>query len=76
MTWVLVTSNENKWIEAQRLLGRPLDRVSLDLPELQARTTREVALEKARAAFAALGPARPGGLPRCCVVAQRLRFLW
>lgn len=55
MTWVLVTSNENKWIEAQRLLGRPLDRVSLDLPELQAKTTGAVALEKARAAFAALG---------------------
>jgi non-canonical purine NTP pyrophosphatase (RdgB/HAM1 family) len=55
MTWVLVTSNEHKWIEAQRLLGRPLERAALDLPELQAKTTREVALEKARAAFAMLG---------------------
>ena len=49
--WVLVTSNENKWREAQRILGRPLERVSLELPELQAATTREVALQKARAAF-------------------------
>ncbi len=55
MSWVLVTSNENKWIEAQRLLGRELERVSLDLPELQAESTRAVALEKARAAFAMLG---------------------
>ena len=54
-TFALVTGNENKWREAQRILGRPLERVSLDLPEVQAASTREVALEKARAAFAALG---------------------
>lgn len=52
--WVLVTSNEHKWREAQRILGRALERVSLDLPELQVATTREVALEKAKEAFAAL----------------------
>lgn len=52
--WVLVTSNEHKWREAQRILGRELSRVSLDLPELQVATTREVALEKAKAAFAVL----------------------
>ena len=52
--WVLVTGNENKWTEAQRILGRPLDRIALDLPEIQAPTTREVALEKVRAAFAEL----------------------
>jgi non-canonical purine NTP pyrophosphatase (RdgB/HAM1 family) len=51
---VLVTGNVDKWREAQRILGRPLERVALDLPELQAATTREVALEKARAAYAAL----------------------
>lgn len=54
MSWVLVTGNENKWIEAQRILGTTLERVALDLPEIQAPTTREVALEKARAAFALL----------------------
>jgi len=50
----LVTGNENKWREAARILGRPLERVALDLPELQAATSREVALEKARAAFETL----------------------
>lgn len=52
MRWILVTGNENKWIEAQRILGAPLERIALDLPEIQAPTTREAALEKARAAFA------------------------
>jgi XTP/dITP diphosphohydrolase len=54
MNWVFVTSNENKWQEAQRILGRSLERVSLDLPEIQAPSTRDVALEKARAAYAVL----------------------
>jgi non-canonical purine NTP pyrophosphatase (RdgB/HAM1 family) len=49
-----VTSNENKWREAQRILGRGLARAKLDLPEIQAATTAEVALSKARAAFAEL----------------------
>ncbi len=57
MTWALVTGNPNKWREAERILGRALERVELDLPEIQAATTREVAIEKARAAFARL--ARP-----------------
>lgn len=52
--WTLVTSNESKWLEAQRILGFSLQRARLDLPELQAATTREVALDKARAAFAQL----------------------
>jgi len=51
---VFVTSNENKWREAQAILGRPLERVALELPELQAPRTREVALEKAKAAYALL----------------------
>lgn len=51
MSLVLVTSNVDKWAEAQRILGRPLERVSLELPELQAATTAEVAREKARVAF-------------------------
>lgn len=54
MSWVLVTSNENKWREAQRILGRELERVSVDVPEIQAASTSEVALEKAREAFAVL----------------------
>jgi non-canonical purine NTP pyrophosphatase (RdgB/HAM1 family) len=54
IAYALVTGNEHKWQEAQRILGRPLARVSLDLPEIQAPTTREVALEKTRAAFAQL----------------------
>ncbi len=51
MSWLLVTSNVDKWAEAQRILGRPLERVCLELPELQAATTAEVAREKARVAF-------------------------
>ncbi|MFO0658221.1 MAG: RdgB/HAM1 family non-canonical purine NTP pyrophosphatase [Polyangiaceae bacterium] len=51
----LVTSNIDKWREAERILGTALERVSLDLPELQAATTASVALEKVRAAFDALG---------------------
>jgi non-canonical purine NTP pyrophosphatase (RdgB/HAM1 family) len=49
--WVLVTSNENKWREAQAILGHPLERIALELPEIQASTTAEVALQKAKAAF-------------------------
>jgi non-canonical purine NTP pyrophosphatase (RdgB/HAM1 family) len=51
---VLVTGNEHKWREAQRVLGRPLERIALDLPEIQAATTAEVARAKALAAFEAL----------------------
>lgn len=54
MSWVFVTGNANKHREAEDILGRPLERVALDLPELQAATTSEVALHKARAAFAIL----------------------
>jgi non-canonical purine NTP pyrophosphatase (RdgB/HAM1 family) len=50
----LITGNLDKWREAQRILGRPLEHVALDLPELQFATTREVAAEKARAAYAQL----------------------
>lgn len=54
MTWVFVTGNANKHREAEAILGRPLERVALDLSEVQAATTREVALIKAKAAFAML----------------------
>lgn len=53
--WVFVTSNENKWLEAQRILGHALDRAELELDELQAETVAAVALAKARAAYAQLG---------------------
>ncbi len=52
--WVFVTSNESKWKEAQAILGRPLERIRLELPELQAATTAEVAREKAKTAYAQL----------------------
>jgi non-canonical purine NTP pyrophosphatase (RdgB/HAM1 family) len=53
--WVFVTSNENKWLEAQRILGYSLERAELELDELQAESVSAVALAKARAAFAQLG---------------------
>lgn len=39
---ILVSSNPNKGIEAERILGAPLLRVSLVLPEIQAATVEEV----------------------------------
>ena len=53
--WVFVTSNNNKWLEAQRILGYAIERVELDLDELQAESVGAVALAKARAAYQRLG---------------------
>jgi len=53
--WVFVTSNSNKWQEAQRILGYALERSELELPEVQAETVAAVALAKAQAAYAQLG---------------------
>ena len=39
---ILVSSNPNKAIEAERILGMPLLRVSLPLPEIQAATVEEI----------------------------------
>lgn len=39
---ILVSSNPNKGIEAERILGTPLLRVSISLPEIQAATVEEV----------------------------------
>jgi len=50
--WVLVTGNADKHREAQAILGRPLERIAVELPEIQAATSREVALAKAAAAYA------------------------
>ena len=51
MTLILVSSNPNKGIEAERILGQPLLRVSLPLPEIQASSVEEITrykLESAR----------------------------
>src|SRR5438093_7986726 len=39
---ILVSSNPNKGIEAERILGVPLLRVSLTLPEIQAANVEEI----------------------------------
>lgn len=41
-TLILVSSNPNKGIEAERILGMPVLRVSLALPEIQAATVEDV----------------------------------
>lgn len=41
-TLILVSSNPNKGIEAERILGVPLLRVSLSLPEIQAASVEEI----------------------------------
>lgn len=49
---ILVSSNPNKGIEAERILGQPLLRVALSLPEIQAASVEEITrhkLETARA---------------------------
>ena len=53
--WVLVTGNVNKWREAERILGFAIERVELELDELQAESVSAVALGKAEAAFRKLG---------------------
>ena len=52
---VFVTSSEAKHREAQDILGRPIDRVTLDLVEPQGLDVVEVAREKARLAAILLG---------------------
>src|SRR5215472_9079936 len=47
---ILVSSNPNKAIEAERILGMPLLRVSLSLPEIQAATVEEITRYKLEAA--------------------------
>lgn len=43
---ILVSSNPNKGIEAERILGVPLLRVSLSLPEIQAASVEEITRHK------------------------------
>lgn len=61
---VFVTTNEHKRREAQTILGVELERVSPDVPEIQALDVAEVALHKARAAYDALGA------PPCPVIVE------
>jgi Xanthosine triphosphate pyrophosphatase len=39
---ILVSSNPNKGIEAERILGQPVLRVSINLPEIQAATVEDI----------------------------------
>lgn len=47
---ILVSSNPNKGIEAERILGVPVLRVSLNLPEIQAATVEEITRYKVEVA--------------------------
>jgi non-canonical purine NTP pyrophosphatase (RdgB/HAM1 family) len=47
---ILVSSNPNKGIEAERILGVPILRVSLNLPEVQAATVEEITRYKVEVA--------------------------
>lgn len=55
MPFVFVTGSDDKAREAGEILGAPVERVALALPEIQAATAQEVAHEKAREAFRRLG---------------------
>ena len=55
MKAIFVTTNEHKRREVQEILGFELERVDLDLPEIQAIEPGEVAAVKVRAARQALG---------------------
>ncbi len=57
---LFVTSNQDKLREAREILGAEIETVDLDLPEPQALSVAEVAAEKARTAYRALGePSHP-----------------
>ena len=64
---ILVSSNPNKAIEAERILGMPLLRVSLTLPEIQAATVEEITRFK-------LDTARSKGYQRLIVEDVSLGF--
>lgn len=64
---ILVSSNPNKAIEAERILRIPLLRVSIALPEIQARTVEEITRFK-------LESARSRGLNRLIVEDVSLGF--
>jgi XTP/dITP diphosphohydrolase len=64
---ILVSGNPNKGIEAERILGVPLLRVSISLPEIQAATVEEITRYK-------LGVARTKGYGRLIVEDVSLGF--
>ena len=51
LPFVLVTGNRNKLLEARRILGRDLEAVELDLPEIQSLDLLEVLELKAEEAY-------------------------
>jgi len=55
LPFTLVTGNPDKRAEAERIVGRPLDWVALDLPELQSLDLLEVLRAKSAEAFRRLG---------------------
>jgi XTP/dITP diphosphohydrolase len=60
MRAVFVTTNEHKRREVERILGVELERAAPDVPEVQALDFAEVATQKVRSAYDALGrPPRP-----------------
>ena len=55
MTLVFVTSNPNKFKEAQKILDIKLKQSHIDVPEIQADSLTEIAKEAAKYAFEELG---------------------
>ncbi|MDE1823532.1 MAG: RdgB/HAM1 family non-canonical purine NTP pyrophosphatase [Candidatus Micrarchaeota archaeon] len=55
MAIYFVTSNRNKFNEAERILGMKLKRYDAGIKELQSMDAKEVAVDKARRAYAKLG---------------------
>ena len=53
--FVLVTGNRNKVAEAETALGRPLESIALDLPEIQSLDLADVVAAKADEAWRRLG---------------------
>jgi XTP/dITP diphosphohydrolase len=55
MEILLATSNEHKAKAVQAMLGRPVQHLNIDLPEIQAIDVREVIERKAREAYRLVG---------------------
>lgn len=51
MKMYFVTSNQNKLAEARGIIGGDIDRIDLDIPEIQAIDVSEVVEDKARKAY-------------------------
>jgi XTP/dITP diphosphohydrolase len=55
MEILLATSNEHKAKAVQSMLGRPVQHINIDLPEIQALDVRQVIEHKAREAYLRVG---------------------